>query len=32
MLSVFMNVAYTSGIVNPNIHNLSLLASLGYKF
>lgn len=28
----FKNVAYTSGIVNPNIHNLSLLASLGYKF
>ena len=31
-MSVFMNVVYTSGIVNPNIHNLSLLASLGYKF
>lgn len=28
----FKNVAYTSGVINPNVHNISLLASVGYKF
>lgn len=28
----FKNVAYTSGLVNPNIHNTNIMASLGYKF
>lgn len=28
----FKNISYTSGIVNPNIHNITLMASLGYHF
>lgn len=28
----FKNISYTSGIVNPNIHNITLMATLGYHF
>ncbi|MCH5245366.1 MAG: outer membrane beta-barrel protein [Muribaculaceae bacterium] len=28
----FKNVAYTEGITNPNVHNFSFLATLGYNF
>lgn len=28
----FKNVAYTSGLINPNIHNLNIMAMLAYKF